>query len=335
MAKTTGSSAHTLQVSAYGEFRGLVEAHAQGYYQLLAIIGPPGVAKTETVTRTMQQVHGAGKWASIRGKHTPLDLYRRLYEHRCNPVVLDDLDGLFAKVENTALLKAVCDSKSVKRVEWGSNHRAFTSGSDPLPMSFDSISRVCLIANDLGSISKDVGAILDRGLVISFQPSALELHRELAVGGWFDDEEVFDFIGEQLHLLVAPSFRFYLTAREHKRAGMDWRSLILRTIESSAEPAALLIARLLADPEFDRLSAPETAREQEFHVQAGGSRATYHRHKKNLLQTRGTLDQEAASSIRLQTCKRDLRAMVMAEQREHLESLRNSVADEACDAFED
>lgn len=334
MATKINRPAHALEVSEYDEFRGLVEAYSRGFYQLLAIIGPPGVAKTETVTRTMQQVHGAGKWASIRGKHTPLDLYRRLFQHRIDPVVLDDLDGLFAKVENTALLKAVCDSKPVKRVEWGSNHKAFTAGSDPLPMSFDSISRVCLIANDWGAVSKDVAAILDRGLVVSFQPSALELHRELSTGGWFDDEEVFDFIGEHLHLLVAPSFRFYLTAREHKRAGMDWRSLILRTIESSADPAALLVANLLADPAFDRLAAPEAARERAFQAQGGGSRATYHRHKKSLLESRGSLDQQTAKSIRLQPCKRDLRAFVVAEQREHLESLRHFPVEEAHDAFD-
>lgn len=335
MAPKKSGPAHLLEVSRYDEFRSLVQAHAQGNYQLLAIVGPPGVAKTETVTRTMQAVHGAGKWASIRGKHTPLDLFRRLFEHRSNPVVLDDLDGLFAKAENTALLKAVCDTRPVKRVEWGSSHPAFAAGKHSLPMSFDSISRICLIANNLGEVSKDVGAILDRGLVVSFQPSALELHREISTGGWFDDAEVFDFIGEHLHLLAAPSCRFYLTARDHKRAGLDWRSLILRTIESSVEPATLLVARLLSDPAFDRLSAPETAREREFQLRGGGSRATFHRHKKALLQSRGSLDQQAARNVRLQPFQRDLRAVLVAEQREYLESLRNSDGSESRDALEE
>ena len=323
-------SAHALIVTEYREFQSLISAHADQHYGLLAIIGPPGVAKSETVTRTMQQVHGAGRWASIRGKHTPLDLYRRLYEHRLNPVVLDDLDGLFAKPDNTALLKSLCDTKAIKRLECGSCHAAF-SGPDALPKNFDSISRVCIIANDWGVLNKNVAALHDRGLVISFQPTAVEIHREIAAGGWFDDEEVFDFIGAHLHLLARPSFRFYLTAREHKRAGMDWRSLVLRTIEGSTDSTTLLVAKLLVDPEFDCSPTPEAAREAAFRAGGGGSRAPYHRHKRELLRIRGMIDRNLVAAVRLQPMKIDLAAVMTAERREHLESLRDVINEEAFD----
>lgn len=314
---------HALVVTEYDEFRKLVRAHAEGHYELLVAVGPPGVAKTEIVTRTMQEVHGAGRWASIRGKHSPLDLYRRLYENRLHPIVLDDLDGLLAKSDNTAILKCVCDTRPVKLVEWGSYHASFAV-KDALPMSFESISRVCLIANEWSTINRNVAALNDRGLTIAFQPTALAVHREVATGGWFDDSEVFDFIGQHLHLLVAPSFRFYLTAREHKRAGLDWRGLVLRTIESAANPELLLVAKLLADRQFDELPAPEAARERAFKARGGGSRATYHRHKQRLLAARGTPHAEAAVGFRLGPQQCDPFLSGMLERRQHLESLRDA-----------
>lgn len=109
---------------------------------------------------------------------------------------------------------------------------------------------------------------------------------------------------------------------------MDWRSLILRTIEHSADPATLLVARLMANPEFELSPTPEAAREQEFRLRGGGSRATYHRHKKALLKSRGGFDEQSAQTIRLQPYQRDLRAVAMAEQREYIESLRHSGAAE-------
>ena len=149
-------------------------------------------------------------------KHTPLDLYATLYQSRAKPVVLDDLDGLLRDPSNTALLKCLCDTTHVKRVEWGNYNRAFSRKRNRLPKSFDSISRVCLLANDLGVLNANISAVQDRGLLLLFQPDAVEVHREVARGGWFGDEEVFDFLGQHLFLVARPSFRLYLTAQSQK-----------------------------------------------------------------------------------------------------------------------
>ena len=100
----------------------------------------------------MQLTHGGIGWTLLKGKHTPLDLYARLYQSRCKPIVLDDLDGLMRDPNNTAMLKCVCDTTPVKRVEWGSFHHAFRSTDNLLPKAFDSISRVCAVANDVGTL---------------------------------------------------------------------------------------------------------------------------------------------------------------------------------------
>ena len=271
---------HALVVATYDEFRPLVQAFADGHHESMNILGAGGVGKSETVRRIMQHTHGGIGWTLLKGKHTPLDLYARLYQSRTKPIVLDDLDGLMRDPNNTAMLKCVCDTTPVKRVEWGSFHHAFRSTDELLPKSFDSISRVCAIANDFGTLNANLSAVQDLGVLLSFCPDALEVHHEVACGGWFDDEEVFDFVGQHLFLVLRPSFRLYMTARNHKKSGVDWKSLVLRMLARETDARLLLVARLLADPKYDTQSAPEAARESSFKQQGGGSRATYHRYKR-------------------------------------------------------
>jgi hypothetical protein len=280
---------HCLTIHTYRELRAIVQAFAGGIYQLLIIIGSPGVGKSEMVARLMQDTLGPSRWGLITGKHSPLDLYERVHHFRTVPIVFDDLDDLLQKAENVMLLKCLCDTCPVKRLQWGSNHALFSGGH--LPKSFEAISQVCLICNDWDALNRNVGAVYDRGIVILFQPSALEVHREIARTGWFDDEEVFEFIGRNLFLVTQPSFRFYQIARDHKRADLDWKNLVLRTIEANADPKLMLMARLLADARYESMPAPETAREQAFKEVGGGSRATYHRFKAELLAKRGDIDQ--------------------------------------------
>lgn len=214
---------HCLIVRSYDEFRKLVQAYVLGAYELFVIVGGPGLGKSEIVKRMMQEIWGAFGWGLIKGKHSPLDLFERAWRYSTVPLVFDDLDDLLQKKENVMLLKCLCETQPVKRIEWSSRFAAFANGQ--LPRSFDSISRICLIANDWNSLDRNIAAVFDRGLVVLFQPTAVEVHREIARAGWFDDAEVFRFIGQNLFLLTEPSFRFYNLARDHKRgtrlAGVD------------------------------------------------------------------------------------------------------------------
>lgn len=323
MAKKKSLPEHALIVTEYEELRQLVLAFATGHHELMTIIGDGGIGKSELVKRVMLATLGTGRWALIKGKHSPLDLYQKLLEYALLPLVFDDLDGLFLKPDNVALLKCVCDTTPVKVVEWGSTHPVFRSGEPPLPTSFESISRVLVIANEWQTLRNNVVALQDRGVLVIFKPSALEVHREIARRGWFDDPEVFDFLGRNLFLVTQPSFRLYITARNHKRAGLDWRSLILRTVESEADAKLVLIARLLADPHFDMLKAPEAARERAFKNRCGGSRATYHRYKNDLLERRGDFDMDAIRGVVLEPPQADPYTAALVERRRQLEELRD------------
>jgi len=323
MSKKTTLPSHALIVTEYGEFRQLVRAFAEGHHEVMTVIGDPGVGKSEIVRRIMQQVHGGIRWGMVKGKHSPLKLYEKLYRFRLLPLVLDDLDALFQNADNTTLLKCIGDTSPVKRAEWGSNHPAFTKRENPLPTSFESISQVCIIANAWETVNKNIAAIHDRGLLVLFRPTALEVHMEIARAGWFNDEEVFTFIGRNLFLVSQPSFRFYNTARNHKAAGLDWRGLTLRTMESEAAPKLILVARLLASSEYDEHKASEAAREQAFEAMDGGSRATYHRYKRELLKRRGHLNLADVQAVQLQPARPDLHLLAAMDRRRQLEELRD------------
>jgi hypothetical protein len=75
--------------------------------------------------------------------------------------------------------------------------------------------------------------------------------------------------------MAAPSLRTYRQAWELKRAGLDWRQVVLDRVLTGT---ALAVARLKADPTF----TTEAARVRAF-VQAGaGCRASYFRHAQKL-----------------------------------------------------
>jgi hypothetical protein len=43
------------------------------------------------------------------------------------------------------------------------------------------------------ALNADVAALEDRGHVLVFEPTALEVHHQAA--GWFWDQQIFDFVG--------------------------------------------------------------------------------------------------------------------------------------------
>jgi len=142
-----------------------------------------------------------------------------------------------------------------------------------VPTQFTTTSRLALIGNDWKTLNADVAALEDRGHVLFFEPTALEVHRQAA--GWFWDQEIFDFVAGQLHLIVQHSLRTYGQAWELKRAGLDWRRAVLSRCLSGS---ALLVARLQADPTF----VSEAARVQAFIAAGAGCRATFYHYARKL-----------------------------------------------------
>jgi hypothetical protein len=275
-------------VRNYDELRQFVRSFADGRYDTLIVVGEPRIGKSEIFKQVMQEVCGLA-WGLVTGKQTPVCLYATLYKHRYYPVVLDDLDGLLNKPDNLSLLKCVCDNQPVKTVAWASTHVVFQRQDNPLPQRFDSISRVAILCNRLPALHADFRAVAQRGMLVHFQPTAVEVHAEVGRAGWFDDEEVYRFVGRNLHLIDRPSFSYYLAGRDLKLGGMDWRNKLLRMILGEARADMVDVAEILTDTSFDQCRSPGRAREEAF-IRRGGSRATYYRRKKEFEKRRGKLD---------------------------------------------
>jgi hypothetical protein len=269
MATSAKLPAHALCLKTYAELAAYVRAFAAGNLQLLMLFGPPGVGKSRAVRRALDRCVG---W--ISGQATPLGIYLEAYAHRHHPLVLDDVDGLYADRGGIRLLKALCQSEPTKTLSWHTATPILRRRE--VPSHFTTSSRVALIGNDWKTLNADVAALEDRGHVLLFEPSALEVHRHAA--GWFWDQEVFAFVAVHLHLMAAPSLRIYRQAWELKQAGLDWRRAVLSRCLSGP---ALLVARLKADPGF----ASEAARVRAFLDAGGGCRATYYYHAKKLRAT--------------------------------------------------
>src|SRR5262249_42319114 len=150
------------------------------------------------------------------------------------------------------LLKALCQTEPTKTLNW---HTATPIlQRQEIPQQFTTTSRVALIGNDWRTLNADVAALEDRGHVLVFEPTALEVHRQAA--GWFWDQEIFDFVAAQLHLVGQHSLRTYRQAWELKQAGLDWRRAVLSRCLTGP---ALLVARLKAHPTVPSEAAPVPA----------------------------------------------------------------------------
>ncbi len=96
-----------LVLRTYHELDQFVGAFAEGLLNLLLIIGRPGVQKSQTVK---QAVGERACW--IDGSATAFGLYCQLYRDRDRPVVIDDVDGLYADRAAVRLLKCLCQTDS-------------------------------------------------------------------------------------------------------------------------------------------------------------------------------------------------------------------------------
>jgi len=255
-------------VRTYSQYETLVTAFFQGYYNLLIIVGRPGLAKSYS----FEQRLGATSHL-IKGWAAPLQAYMDCYIHRNKRLIFDDAETLWKRPGGRVLLRSLCEHKTQKLLQWASTARDLIKGG--VPQSFMTTSKVALIANRfVFGDAEEYEAVVDRGHLIYFDPSPLEVH--VQAGQWFWDQEIFDHVGQCLHLLDTTSSRLYLKARERKRAGEDGKKLIE---ESFCHDHTLRIVQAL---EGDLACKTVEERVTKFIKMTGACRATYFNLKREL-----------------------------------------------------
>ena len=265
MAQSKSLPAHAVRVVTYAELQRYVRAFADGHLNLLMIFGNPGVGKSRAVREALK---GPVCW--IGGHATAFGIFLQAFQHRNRPMVLDDVDGLYGDRNGVRLLKALCQTETTKTLSWWTKTSLQCHG---VPQAFTTKSRLVLIGNEWKTLNADVAALEDRGHMLIFEPTALEVHSQAAE--WFWDQQIFDLVADNLHLFAQPSLRTYVHAWELKCAGLDWRQTVLSRCLSGA---ALEVMKLKTNPAF----ACEAERVRAFIQSGAGCRATYFHHAKKL-----------------------------------------------------
>lgn len=260
-------------VTNYHDLDRYVCKFAEGSLDLVLLLGKPGIGKTEAVKQALgtdDDRHGGALY--VEGHAQPFGLYQGLWRYRNSPVVLDDLDRLYANPDCVRILKPLCNTRRAKRISWLSNAVASVPG---LPSQFTTTSNVMLIANEWRSLNGNVRALEDRTIVLWFNPTAEEIHRKTAE--WFDEPEIYHFIGSYLPQIPQLSMRYYEKAKRLRHAGFsDWKKSLLQMMLSDR------IVAVVAGLQLDPLRSNEAQRIKQFTAETGLSRATYFRVKARL-----------------------------------------------------
>ena len=266
--KRRGVPPKALKITTYQRLDDYLCAFAQGHFNLLVLVGTGGLAKSRSV-RTV--LGGKGCW--IEGNATAFGMYAKLYKHRDEFVVIDDVDALYADRSGVRLLKCLCQTEEVKAMAWHSDARSLERQG--IPREFATTSRVIIICNDWKTLNTNVSALQDRGHVLFFQPNAAEVHAQ--AGKWFEDKEIYAWFTANLNRVREPSLRHYVRAKELKAAGMDWTGVL--AVEE-ANSKARLVSEILASTTYDSTKA----RAEAFVAQGGGCRATFFNYRRRLLE---------------------------------------------------
>jgi hypothetical protein len=255
-----------VRVGTYDLLDQYLQGFANGHFHLLILIGDAGLAKSRSVRAAL---NGNACW--LEGNATAFGLFAKLYRHRDQFVVIDDIDGIYADRDGIRLLKNLCQTEDEKTVTWHSDPRNLERQG--IPREFTTTSRVVIIANDWKTLNRNVMALQDRGHVLFFEPSAAEVHRKAGI--WFKDSEIYEWFAANLHRIHEPSLRHYVRAKELKAAGLDWTAVLVDEADNHR-------ARLASELLLDQTYPSTTARVQAFVTRGGGCRATFFNYRRRL-----------------------------------------------------
>jgi len=257
-------------IRTYEELDAEAAAFFSDHYDLMILIGRPGLGKTEAMNKYLALKPGIGHL--ITGKTTPLGAYKECYDYRDHLLIFNDAEVLWSSDNGKTLMRALTEQRREKTLQWLSS----TKQLGDYPTSFTTTSRSAFVMNRFVSSGDPFyAAILDRGHLLYFDPTPLEIHTYVAE--WFHDQEVFDFIAQHLHHVIGLSARAYNLTAQKKAAGRDWKRFFKgRYCDDSSK--LWLVQKLVNDPKYTTVDD----RIQAFIALEGGCKKTYYNYKAEL-----------------------------------------------------
>lgn len=102
---------------------------ATGYSPAFLITGQGGIGKSYNVTKVLSQYGTKGEdYVIMKGKCTPIKMYKFLYTHYNQICVFDDCDSIFDSKDGINILKGVLDSGENREVSWDNANTVDTFG---------------------------------------------------------------------------------------------------------------------------------------------------------------------------------------------------------------
>lgn len=254
------------KVTTYAELGGLVSGFVEGHIPLLAILGTPGLSKSQTLKAAI----GDRRCLFVKGRKSALSFYTSLYEFKDEPVLIDDADDLMGQKQCRSYIKALTETDTFKRLDYDTKTKILDD--EGVPKHFVTTSPTCIITNAWSENDPIYGALASRAELVYFAPDWNEVYRQCA--SWFWDQEILDYIHARLSILRTPDLRIVTKAWNRKKAGnslLDWRKVIDDHCDDST---GLLLRRLLDDPRHKT----NTARCRHWCGETGKDRATFYRH---------------------------------------------------------
>jgi hypothetical protein len=249
-------------ITTYAEFERYLRGFAKGDYKFLWVVGRPGLSKSRSIRRA---VEGMEVCYLEAGQLTPIVFFEQCHLHLHKPIILDDAEDLMDHRVGYKLLCALGQTDEVKALSY---HTSFAYlANKNVPATFRTRSTLCVLANRWTPHP----ALHSRAVLLYFDPTPLEVHKY--VGTWFQDQEIYDWFGNHLHLIADLDCRLYGKAVQDKRAGNDWRKALLDTHCHER------VSRVVQELEVDCECKTVADRVKKFKTLTNQSRATYYRLK--------------------------------------------------------
>jgi hypothetical protein len=265
-----------IRITKYAQLYELVRHFVAGDLPLVGIIGRPGLSKSKTLEAATKDT----KHLYLKGRTTTLKLYIELYNHKDQPIILDDTSEMLADTGCRELIKHLTETDPRKLLQYQTMTRILDNLD--IERSFWTSSTCCIITNYWTEQDNIMQALASRAELVHFDPDWEEVYREASK--WFQDQEIFDYVYERLHLLREPDLRILVKAYNRKRSGMrhmTWQALIDSYCD---DHVGMVVRRLVEDPSYET----EEAKVAAFEKETNRDRSTYFRRKARIERYRPT-----------------------------------------------